>query len=224
MAESQGQCWPLDDPQHQLQTQGGGSLLLSLGPVAQSLGYPPPNIWGQPQVSYFWVEKARVQTCPKGTWKHGRMPPTPEHPVSTALELTRQGSLADVGAPVDECVPVLGGKLDPAHCTVKGQEAQGSLGRTQRPDSSPRSPRPRTGVISQAPVGRELGVRPQKAACGYWNSRDLEYVRVGEKLNKKMPVLGNGCPERWGRGAEVQGQKPHCQFWWCGLWRVSQPR
>lgn len=113
VAESQGQCWPLDDPQHQLQTQGGGSLLLSLGPVAQSLGYPPPNIWGQPQVSYFWVEKARVQTCPKGTWKHGRMPPTPEHPVSTALELTRQGSLAGVGAPVDECVPVLGGKLGP---------------------------------------------------------------------------------------------------------------
>lgn len=80
VAESQGQCWPLDDPQHQLQTHGGGSLLLSLGPVAQSLGHPPPNIWGQPQVSYFWVEEARVQTCPKGTWKHGRVPPTPEHP------------------------------------------------------------------------------------------------------------------------------------------------
>lgn len=32
-------------------------------------------MWGQPQVSYFRVEEARVQTCPKGTWKHGHVPP-----------------------------------------------------------------------------------------------------------------------------------------------------
>lgn len=117
-----------------------------------------------------------------------------------------------------------GASWDPAHCTVEGQEAWGSLGRTQRPDSSPRSPRPRAGVISQVPVGRALGVRPHKAACGYWISQDVEHVRVGEKLNKKMPMLGNGCPERRGRGTEVRDQKPHCQFCQWGLWRVSHPR
>ena len=117
-----------------------------------------------------------------------------------------------------------GASWDLAYCTVEGQEAWGSLGRTQRPDSSPRSPRPRAGVISQVPVGRALGVRPHKAACGYWISRDVEHVRVGEKLNKKMSMFGNGCPERQGRGAEVQGQKPHCQFCQWGLWRVSHPQ
>lgn len=44
--------------------------------MAQSLGHThTPNMWGQPQVSYFRVEEARGQTCPKGTWKHGRVPP-----------------------------------------------------------------------------------------------------------------------------------------------------
>lgn len=50
--------------------------------------------------------------------------------------------------------------------------------------------------------------------CEHWIGRDAEHVRVGEEQNKKMPVLGNHCPERrgMGRGAEVQVQEPHCQL------------
>ena len=66
VAESQGQCWPLDDPQHQLQTQGGGSLLLSLGPVAQSLGYPPPTFGASPRSPISGWRRQGCKLAPKG--------------------------------------------------------------------------------------------------------------------------------------------------------------
>lgn len=113
VAESQGQCWPLDDPQHQLQTQGGGSLLLSLGPVAQSLGHPPPTFGASPRSPISGWRRQGCKLAPKGLGSMAVCPQPLNIPVSTALELTRQGSLAGVGAPVDRCVPALGGKLGP---------------------------------------------------------------------------------------------------------------
>lgn len=59
-----------------------------------------------------------------------------------------------------------GASWDPAHCTVKVQEARGSLGQTQRPDSSPRNPR----------LGKQLFLR--HLCGGHWES-DFKRLRVG---------------------------------------------
>ena len=73
--------------------------------MAQSLEHPTHTLWASPGLPPLG-EGAKGANMPHGTWKHGRVPSTPEHLGlrSSQVELTRQGSLAGVESKCGVCL------------------------------------------------------------------------------------------------------------------------